>query len=79
MSEVEQIGFLRLVINIDIWIMDLTNFSTFFLIRGVHPCDKRKSVSECQFLFPAVDFSLASAYTKCLNACGLFFFIEDSL
>ncbi|KAK2387872.1 nuclear cap-binding protein subunit [Trifolium repens] len=31
MSEVEQIGFLRLVIHIDIWIMDLTNFSTFFM------------------------------------------------
>ncbi|CAJ2678251.1 phosphoglycerate mutase-like protein 1 [Trifolium pratense] len=25
---------------------------------GVHPCDKRRSVSEYQFLFPAVDFSL---------------------
>ncbi|KAK7363034.1 hypothetical protein VNO77_05163 [Canavalia gladiata] len=24
---------------------------------GVHPCDKRRSVSEYQFLFPAVDFS----------------------
>jgi hypothetical protein len=48
-------------------------------MQGVHPCDKRRSVSEYQFLFPAVDFSLASAYTKCLNACGLFFFIEDSL
>ncbi|KAH1242812.1 Phosphoglycerate mutase-like protein 1 [Glycine max] len=28
---------------------------------GVHPCDRRRSVSEYQFLFPAVDFSLASA------------------
>ncbi|XP_073270504.1 phosphoglycerate mutase-like protein 1 isoform X1 [Primulina huaijiensis] len=25
---------------------------------GVHPCDKRRSVSEYQYLFPAVDFSL---------------------
>ncbi|XP_028240892.1 phosphoglycerate mutase-like protein 1 isoform X2 [Glycine soja] len=25
---------------------------------GVHPCDRRRSVSEYQFLFPAVDFSL---------------------
>eukprot|EP00258_Populus_trichocarpa_P043364 XP_024459383.1 phosphoglycerate mutase-like protein 1 isoform X2 [Populus trichocarpa] len=25
---------------------------------GVHPCDKRHNVSEYQFLFPAVDFSL---------------------
>ncbi|XP_019424162.1 PREDICTED: phosphoglycerate mutase-like protein 1 isoform X2 [Lupinus angustifolius] len=25
---------------------------------GVHPCDRRRSISECQFLFPAVDFSL---------------------
>jgi hypothetical protein len=44
--------------------MDLTIFSTFFLMQGVHPCDKRRSVSEYQFLFPAVDFSLASAYTS---------------
>ncbi|KAF4381422.1 hypothetical protein G4B88_029777 [Cannabis sativa] len=27
---------------------------------GVHPCDKRRSISEYQYLFPAVDFSLAS-------------------
>ncbi|KAK7302621.1 hypothetical protein RJT34_13513 [Clitoria ternatea] len=25
---------------------------------GVHPCDKRRSISEYQFLFPAIDFSL---------------------
>ncbi|KAE9597106.1 putative histidine phosphatase superfamily [Lupinus albus] len=25
---------------------------------GVHPCDRRRSISESQFLFPAVDFSL---------------------
>ncbi|XP_052203925.1 phosphoglycerate mutase-like protein 1 isoform X2 [Diospyros lotus] len=25
---------------------------------GVHPCDRRRSISEYQFLFPAVDFSL---------------------
>lgn len=25
---------------------------------GVHPCDKRRSVSEYQLLFPAIDFSL---------------------
>ncbi|KAL1831423.1 hypothetical protein ACET3Z_001074 [Daucus carota] len=25
---------------------------------GVHPCDKRRSVSEYQYLFPAIDFSL---------------------
>ncbi|KAK7400405.1 hypothetical protein VNO78_11611 [Psophocarpus tetragonolobus] len=25
---------------------------------GVHPCDRRRSVSEYQYLFPAVDFSL---------------------
>ncbi|KAJ0829299.1 putative histidine phosphatase superfamily, clade-1 [Helianthus debilis subsp. tardiflorus] len=28
---------------------------------GVHPCDRRRSVGEYQCLFPAVDFSLASA------------------
>ncbi|XP_020999468.1 phosphoglycerate mutase-like protein 1 [Arachis duranensis] len=28
------------------------------LQQGVHPCDRRRSVSEYQFLFPAVDFSL---------------------
>ncbi|KAF8377425.1 hypothetical protein HHK36_030802 [Tetracentron sinense] len=27
---------------------------------GVHPCDKRRSISEYQPLFPAIDFSLAS-------------------
>ncbi|XP_054801717.1 phosphoglycerate mutase-like protein 1 isoform X5 [Prosopis cineraria] len=25
---------------------------------GVHPCDKRRSISEYEFVFPAVDFSL---------------------
>ncbi|KAK7328057.1 hypothetical protein VNO77_22153 [Canavalia gladiata] len=25
---------------------------------GVHPCDKRRSISEYQFLFPVIDFSL---------------------
>ncbi|XP_057867496.1 phosphoglycerate mutase-like protein isoform X1 [Cryptomeria japonica] len=25
---------------------------------GLHPCDQRKSISECQTLFPAIDFSL---------------------
>ncbi|XP_061370127.1 phosphoglycerate mutase-like protein 1 isoform X2 [Gastrolobium bilobum] len=25
---------------------------------GIHPCDKRRSISEYQFLFPAIDFSL---------------------
>ncbi|WOL19342.1 hypothetical protein Cni_G28140 [Canna indica] len=25
---------------------------------GVHPCDKRRSISECRELFPAIDFSL---------------------
>ncbi|KAJ1434879.1 Histidine phosphatase superfamily [Sesbania bispinosa] len=25
---------------------------------GVHPCDKRRSISEYQLLFPAIDFSL---------------------
>ncbi|MFS7964654.1 putative histidine phosphatase superfamily [Helianthus anomalus] len=35
---------------------------------GVHPCDRRRSVSEYQCLFPAVDFSLASAVT---NTCFL--------
>ncbi|KAK0590483.1 hypothetical protein LWI29_027748 [Acer saccharum] len=25
---------------------------------GVHPCDKRRSISDYQFLFPAIDFSL---------------------
>ncbi|XP_042439452.1 phosphoglycerate mutase-like protein 1 isoform X3 [Zingiber officinale] len=25
---------------------------------GVNPCDKRRSISECQQLFPAIDFSL---------------------
>nr|KJB79522.1 hypothetical protein B456_013G053200 [Gossypium raimondii] len=27
---------------------------------GVHPCDKRRNISDYQFLFPAVDFSLAN-------------------
>ncbi|KAJ4843063.1 hypothetical protein Tsubulata_042240 [Turnera subulata] len=27
---------------------------------GVHPCDRRRSVTECQPLFPAIDFSLAT-------------------
>ncbi|GMQ01331.1 hypothetical protein CsSME_00047997 [Camellia sinensis var. sinensis] len=27
---------------------------------GVHPCDRRRSISDYQCLFPAVDFSLAS-------------------
>ncbi|KAL6347496.1 hypothetical protein AAG906_026018 [Vitis piasezkii] len=26
--------------------------------QGVHPCDKRRSISDYQFLFPAIDFSL---------------------
>ncbi|KAJ1396561.1 hypothetical protein SESBI_32485 [Sesbania bispinosa] len=25
---------------------------------GVHPCDKRRSISEYQLLFPAIDFSM---------------------
>lgn len=25
---------------------------------GIHPCDKRRSISEYQYLFPAIDFSL---------------------
>ncbi|KAJ9705482.1 hypothetical protein PVL29_003497 [Vitis rotundifolia] len=28
---------------------------------GVHPCDKRRSISDYQFLFPAIDFSLAKS------------------
>nr|KYP48485.1 hypothetical protein KK1_029863 [Cajanus cajan] len=28
---------------------------------GVHPCDKRRSISEYQFLFPAIDFSMANS------------------
>ncbi|CAL9021554.1 unnamed protein product, partial [Prunus brigantina] len=28
---------------------------------GVHPCDNRRSISDYQFLFPAVDFSLAKS------------------
>ncbi|KAL4024290.1 hypothetical protein IC575_018075 [Cucumis melo] len=28
---------------------------------GVHPCDKRRNISDYQFLFPAVDFSLAKS------------------
>ena len=31
-----------------------------FLLQGVHPCDKRQSITEYRPLFPAVDFSLAS-------------------
>ncbi|ONM19132.1 Phosphoglycerate mutase-like protein [Zea mays] len=27
---------------------------------GVHPCDKRRSITEYRPLFPAIDFSLAS-------------------
>ncbi|KAA0038644.1 phosphoglycerate mutase-like protein 1 isoform X1 [Cucumis melo var. makuwa] len=27
---------------------------------GVNPCDKRRSISECRSLFPAIDFSMAS-------------------
>ncbi|KAG4381018.1 hypothetical protein GLYMA_15G060800v4 [Glycine max] len=29
-----------------------------FLMQGVRPCDKRRSISEYQSLFPAIDFSL---------------------
>ncbi|XP_044490484.1 phosphoglycerate mutase-like protein 1 isoform X2 [Mangifera indica] len=28
---------------------------------GVHPCDKRRNISDYQFLFPAVDFSLVES------------------
>ncbi|KAK4751482.1 hypothetical protein SAY87_004964 [Trapa incisa] len=31
---------------------------------GVHPCDKRRSISECRPLFPVIDFSLASELSK---------------
>jgi hypothetical protein len=41
----------------------LTWFSyVSFWLQGVHPCDKRHNVSDYQFLFPAVDFSLASTW-----------------
>lgn len=30
-------------------------------MQGVHPCDQRRSISEYKPLFPAIDFSLASA------------------
>lgn len=33
-----------------------------FCLQGVHPCDNRRSISDYQFLFPAVDFSLASSW-----------------
>ncbi|XP_044481196.1 phosphoglycerate mutase-like protein 1 [Mangifera indica] len=39
-------------------------FIAFELCRehlGVHPCDKRRSISEYQTLFPAIDFSLIEA------------------
>nr|KYP54522.1 hypothetical protein KK1_000711 [Cajanus cajan] len=49
------IRFLKLDIIIHMWGMDLTNFSMVFLMQGVHPCDRRRSVSEYQFLFPAID------------------------
>lgn len=34
--------------------------SVYLWLQGVHPCDKRRSISDYQFLFPAIDFSLAS-------------------
>ncbi|RZS02667.1 hypothetical protein BHM03_00032745 [Ensete ventricosum] len=37
-------------------------FRNLNFIRGVNPCDKRRSISEYQKLFPAIDFSLASIY-----------------
>ncbi|XP_072090436.1 phosphoglycerate mutase-like protein 1 [Arachis hypogaea] len=39
----------------------LTNLSACFLMQGVHPCDKRRSVSEYQFLFSTVDFLLTNS------------------
>ena len=33
----------------------------YFWLQGVHPCDRRRNIRDYQFLFPAVDFSLASA------------------
>jgi hypothetical protein len=29
-------------------------------MQGVHPCDKRSSITKYQTLFPAIDFSLVS-------------------
>lgn len=29
--------------------------------QGVHPCDRRKSISEYRPIFPAIDFSMASS------------------
>lgn len=52
------ISFLKLVIEVIMW--TFTDFSMCFLMQGVHPCDKRRSISEYQSLFPAIDFSLAS-------------------
>ncbi|XP_045799347.1 phosphoglycerate mutase-like protein 1 isoform X2 [Trifolium pratense] len=34
---------------------------------GVHPCDKRRSITEYQNMFPAIDFSLSMMRTFCGN------------
>jgi hypothetical protein len=31
-----------------------------FEMQGVHPCDKRSSITKYRALFPAIDFSLVS-------------------
>uniref|UniRef100_A0A2P2MJH4 Phosphoglycerate mutase-like protein 1 n=1 Tax=Rhizophora mucronata TaxID=61149 RepID=A0A2P2MJH4_RHIMU len=35
-----------------------------YFLQGVHPCDKRQNISDYQFLFPAVDFSLVRSHVS---------------
>jgi hypothetical protein len=36
-------------------------------MQGVHPCDKRRSITEYHALFPAIDFSLARINLCCFS------------
>lgn len=46
----------------------------FFWFQGVHPCDRRNSITKYRELFPAIDFSLASLPNQVLCALLFFFF-----
>ncbi|XP_062225053.1 phosphoglycerate mutase-like protein isoform X2 [Phragmites australis] len=46
---------------------------------GVHPCDKRRSVTEYRTLFPAIDFSLASFFHCKFMNCVVDLFISNGV
>lgn len=50
-------------VSVHLW---LVFFLPYFCLQGVHPCDKRRSKTEYETLFPAIDFSLASNFS-CLR------------